>query len=47
VDHAKYDDERNGLGLKSVGYCFQAYEPPSAAHKLLIPHSALFSTLQL
>ena len=43
----------NGLGLKSVGYCFQFLEFHTYNNKIVfitvlyIPHSALFSTLQL
>ena len=44
----------NGLGLKSVGYCFQLLEFHTYNNNkvifitvLYIPHSALFTTLQL
>ena len=45
----------NGLGLKSVGYCFKFLEFHNTYNNnkivfitvLYIPHSALFSTLQL
>ena len=56
VDHAKCDNEpvfiaiSNGLGLKSVGYCFQFLEFHTYNNKIVfitvlyIPHSSIYST---